>query len=75
MGRTCSMYGAIQKCIQSFSGKRPLRRQRYRWDDNFKMDLKEVGCGHRDWIALAQDRVNGKLMYGRYLTSGSLKAN
>jgi hypothetical protein len=28
-------------------GKRPLERPRRRWDDNIKMDLKEVGgsCG------------------------------
>ena len=24
--------------------------------DNIKMDLQEVGCGHVDWIGLAQDR-------------------
>ena len=27
-----------------------------RWEDNFKMDLQEVGCGGMDWIELAQDR-------------------
>ena len=26
--------------------KRPLRRPRHRWDDNIKMDLREVGCEH-----------------------------
>jgi hypothetical protein len=26
------------------------------WEDNIKMDLKEVGCGGMDWIELAQDR-------------------
>jgi len=26
-------------------GKRPLVRPRHRWEDNIKMDLKEVGCG------------------------------
>ena len=36
-------------------GKRPLRRPRRRWKDNFKMDLQEVGCGGMDWIELAQD--------------------
>jgi len=36
--------------------KRPLGRPRRRWEDNFKMDLQEVGCGCMDWIELAQDR-------------------
>ena len=37
-------------------GKRPLRRQRRRWEDNIKMDLQEVGRGCGDWMELAQDR-------------------
>ena len=37
-------------------GKRPLGRPRRRWEDNIKMDIKEVGCGGMDWIELAQDR-------------------
>jgi len=37
-------------------GKRPLGRPRRRWEDNFKIDLQEVGCGGMDWIDLAQDR-------------------
>ena len=37
-------------------GKRPLWRQRRRWDDNIKMDLEEVGRGCGDWMGLAQDR-------------------
>ena len=28
----------------------------HRWEDNIKVDLKEVGCGGMDWIELAQDR-------------------
>jgi hypothetical protein len=28
---------------------------RSRWEDNIKMDLREVGCGI-DWVNLAQDR-------------------
>ena len=24
--------------------------------DNIRTDLQEVGCGHVDWIGLAQDR-------------------
>ncbi|KAJ4439876.1 hypothetical protein ANN_08005 [Periplaneta americana] len=37
-------------------GKRPLGRPRRRWEDNIKMDLKEVGYDDRDWINLAQNR-------------------
>ncbi|KAJ4428334.1 hypothetical protein ANN_24353 [Periplaneta americana] len=36
--------------------KRPLGRPRRRWEDNIKMDLREVGYDDRDWINLAQDR-------------------
>ena len=36
--------------------KRSLGRPRRRWEDNIKMDLRDVGCDPRDWIALAEDR-------------------
>ena len=36
--------------------KIPLGRPRGRWEDNIKMDLRDVGCDRRDWIALAEDR-------------------
>jgi hypothetical protein len=34
--------------------KRPLRRTKCRWDDTFKMNVKEVRSGSVDWIHLAQ---------------------
>ncbi|KAJ4437190.1 hypothetical protein ANN_17325 [Periplaneta americana] len=37
-------------------GKRPLGRPRRRWEDNIKIDLREVGYDDRDWIGLGQDR-------------------
>jgi hypothetical protein len=36
--------------------KRPLGRPRRRWEDNIRMDLREIGWGGMDWIDLAQDR-------------------
>jgi hypothetical protein len=36
-------------------GKRPLGRRRRRWEDNIKMDLREIGWGGMDRINLAQD--------------------
>ena len=37
-------------------GKRPLGKPRLRWEDNIKMDLREVGRGGMDWMDLVQDR-------------------
>ena len=48
MGRTCSTYGAIQKCIDfrvlvgKPEGKGPLGRPRRRLEDNIKMDFTWV---------------------------------
>ena len=47
------MYGVL---VQTPEGKRPLGRPRYRWEDNIKIDLQEVGCGGMDWIELVPDR-------------------
>jgi hypothetical protein len=38
-------------------GKRRLGRRRRRWEDNIKMDLKEIGIDGANWIQLAQDTV------------------
>jgi hypothetical protein len=38
-------------------GKRLLGRPRHRWEDNIKMDLREIGVDGANWIQLAQDRV------------------
>jgi hypothetical protein len=38
-------------------GKRPLGRPRHKWDDNSKMELREIGINGVSWIHLAQDRV------------------
>jgi hypothetical protein len=36
--------------------KRPLGRRRRRWEDNIRMDPREIGLEGVDWILLAQDR-------------------
>jgi hypothetical protein len=38
--------------------KRPLGRTRHRWEDNIRMDLREIGINGANWIWLAQDRVS-----------------
>jgi hypothetical protein len=45
-------------CLCSHSeGKRPLGKPRRRWEDNNKMDLREIGIDGTNWIQLAQDKV------------------
>jgi hypothetical protein len=48
--------GAYRALVGKPEGKRPLGRPRHRWEDNIKMDLREVGWGGMDWYNLAQDR-------------------
>jgi hypothetical protein len=37
-------------------GNKPVGRPRRRWEDNIKMDLREIEWGGMDWIDLSQDR-------------------
>jgi hypothetical protein len=37
--------------------KRPLGRPTRRWEDNIKLDLREMGFDGANWIRLSQDRV------------------
>jgi hypothetical protein len=37
-------------------GKSPLGRRRNRWEDNIKLDLRELRIDGVNWIQLAQDR-------------------
>jgi hypothetical protein len=37
-------------------GKRPLGRPRRRWEDNIKLDLKDIGVDGANRIRLSQDR-------------------
>jgi hypothetical protein len=37
-------------------GKRPLERPRHRWENNIKLDFRQVGWYGMDWINLAEDR-------------------
>ncbi|KAJ4442157.1 hypothetical protein ANN_12023 [Periplaneta americana] len=53
MGKSRNAYKVL---VGRPEGKRPLGRPRHRWEDNIKMDLREVGYDDRDWINLAQDR-------------------
>jgi hypothetical protein len=44
---------AYRILIRKPDGKGPVGRPRYRWVDNIKMDLREIGWSGMDWIHLA----------------------
>jgi hypothetical protein len=57
VGGTCGTHGEGERCyrvlVGSPEGKRPLGRPRRRWEDNIKMDLREMGIDGANWIPLA----------------------
>jgi hypothetical protein len=59
VGWTCGTHGegrgVYRVLVGRPEGKRPLGRPR--WEDNIKMDLREIGIDVANWIRLAQDRV------------------
>jgi hypothetical protein len=60
MGRSYSQNrksrSAFKILTGALAGKRHLGRPRRRWEDNIRMDLKEIGINTRNWVELAQDR-------------------
>lgn len=36
-------------------GKKPIGRPRYRWQDNIKVNLEEIGWVGMDWVDVAED--------------------
>jgi hypothetical protein len=48
--------GAYRFLVGKPEGKRPLRRPRLRWEDNMRMDLKEIGR-ERMWTGLIWIRI------------------
>jgi hypothetical protein len=45
--------GVYRVSVGRPEGKRPLGRPRRRWEDNIKLDLKEIGIDGANWIRLA----------------------
>jgi hypothetical protein len=61
VGGICGTHGEGRGVYRILVGrpevKKPLGRPRRRWEDNIKMDLKEIGIDGANWIQLAQDRI------------------
>jgi hypothetical protein len=50
------MKNAYRILVRKPEGKRPLGRRRHRWEDNIRMDLREIIGECLNWIHLPQDR-------------------
>ena len=57
---------AFKILIGKPTGKKPLGKPRRRWEDNIKIDLKEIGINKRNWVDSVQDKV-----YWRALVSAA----
>jgi hypothetical protein len=53
MGETRTAY---RNLVGKPEGKSPLRRPLHRWEDNIRLDFREMGWEGVDWIHLAQYR-------------------
>jgi hypothetical protein len=49
--------GVYRVLVGRPESKRPRGRPTRRWEDNIKMDLRDIGIDGANWIRLAQDRV------------------
>jgi hypothetical protein len=50
--------GVYRVLVWGPKDKRSLGRPRRRWEDNIKLDLREICIDEAKWIQLAQDRVH-----------------
>jgi hypothetical protein len=51
----------VYRVLVGPEGNRPLERPRRRWEDNIKIDLREIGIDGANWIRLTQDRVQWRV--------------
>jgi len=50
------MRNAYKILVRKPEWKKPLGRHRCRWEDNIRINLREIGWEGVDWMHLAQDK-------------------
>jgi hypothetical protein len=66
IGDTCNRHGGNEKCVRNFSGK-PVKKISLVGRSHA---YGKIGCEGIDWTDLAQETVNGGLLWTRYRNSG-----
>jgi len=59
--------GVYRVLVGRPEGKRPLGRPRCRWEDNIKIDHREMGTDGANWTRLVQDRIQWRA----FMSTGS----
>jgi hypothetical protein len=59
--------GVYRVLVGRPESKRPLGRPRRRWEDNIKLDLREIGIDGTNWIQLARDSVQWRVFVNRVM--------
>jgi hypothetical protein len=54
--------GVYRVLVRWPEGKRPVGRSRHRLEGNIKMDLTEIGIDGENWIQLAKDKVQWRVL-------------
>jgi hypothetical protein len=57
------MRSAYSTLIGNPGRKKSLGRPRHRWEDNIKMDLREIGWEGGDWMHMAEDMEQWQALY------------
>jgi hypothetical protein len=70
VARMGKVRGAYDILVGRPEGRRPLGRPRRKWEDNIKMNLREIGFGDVDWIHLAQDRDRWRALVNTVMNIG-----
>jgi hypothetical protein len=56
------MISPFKILVRKPEGRKPLRIPRRRWEDNIRLDLREIMWEDVDWIYLAQDRDQWRVL-------------
>jgi hypothetical protein len=70
VARTREGRGVYRVLVGRPEGRRPLGRPRRGWEDNIKMDLKEIGIDGANWIQLVQVRVQWRACVNTVMNLG-----
>jgi hypothetical protein len=62
------MRNIYQFLVEKSKWNKSLERHRCSWEDNIRMDVKEIRCEGEDWIHLAQDRVQWRVPVNTVMT-------